>query len=71
MSDSLFAPDMLRMPTCFGLATGPRRGPDGQRFLNEDSPFSVSHSVNFRTHPELLQALCPRGFSLGHSPWSR
>ena len=68
MSDSLFAPDMLRMPTCFGLATGPRRGPDGQRFLNEDSPFSVSHSVNFRTHPELLQALCPPGFSLGHSP---
>ncbi len=68
MSDSLFAPDMWRMPYCFGPATGPRRGPDGRRFMNEDSPSSVSHSVAFRTHPELLQKLCPLGFSLGHSP---
>ncbi len=62
------APDMLRMPTCFGLATGPRRGPDGRVFPNIDSPKSVSHTIQFRTSPEQLQALCPPGFTLGHAP---
>ena len=59
MTHTQAAPDMLRMPTCFGLATGPRRGPGGRVFHNIDNPKSVSHSVQFRTNPEQLQALCP------------
>ena len=62
------APPLQRMPTCFGLATGPRRGPDGRVFDNLDSPRAIAHSIQFRTRPELLQALCPPGFGLGHSP---
>lgn len=62
------APDFVRMPTCFGLATGPRRGPDGRIFDNIESPKSVSHTVRFRTDPQQLQALCPPGFEAGHAP---
>lgn len=68
MAHTETAPDMLRMPTCFGLATGPRRGPGGRIFHNIDSPKSVSHSIQFRSNPDQLQALCPPGFTLGHAP---
>ena len=62
------APDMQRMPTCFGLATGPRRGPEGRVFENVDSPRSVSYALQFRTNPDQLRALCPPRFELGHAP---
>ena len=62
------APEFWRMPTCFGMATGPRRGPDGRVFNNINSPKSVSHTIQYRTDPDQLQALCPPRFELGHAP---
>lgn len=62
------SPDFWRMPTCFGMATGPRRGPEGRVFDNVDSPKSVSHTIQYQTDPEQLRTLCPPGFELGHSP---
>lgn len=68
MDTETAAPLLQRMPTCFGLATGPRRGPDGRVFQNIDSPKSISHTIQFRTDPDQLRALCPPGFELGHAP---
>ncbi len=62
------SPDFWRMPTCFGMATGPRRGPNGRVFNNINSPKSVSYTIQYRTHPDQLQVLCPPRFELGHSP---
>jgi hypothetical protein len=59
---------MYRMPTHFGPATGPRRGPDGQRFSGENSPKSTSVSVSFLTEREALEAHMPPGFTVGAQP---
>jgi hypothetical protein len=64
-----FLPDqMYRMPTHFGPATGPRRGPDGRKFDCIDNPKSTSISVSFRTNPEQLSQWLPPGFALGDEP---
>ena len=60
--------ELYRMPTHFGPATGPRRGPDGQRFACKDTPKTTAISVSFLSRPEQLSALLPPGFSLGAEP---
>src|SRR5688572_11505564 len=59
---------MYRMPTHFGPATGPRRGPDGRGFACEESPKSTSVSVSFLTERAALEAHLPPGFSVGAEP---
>ena len=59
---------MYRMPTHFGPRTGPRQGPDGQRFECIDSPRSTALSVSFLSSPAQLAALLPSGFSLAGEP---
>jgi hypothetical protein len=64
-----FQPDaMYRMPTHFGPATGPRRGPDGRGFACENSPKSISVSVSFLTERAALESHMPPGFSVGDEP---
>lgn len=57
-----------RMPTHFGPATGPRRGPDGRRFACQDTPKTTAISISFLSRAEQLSALLPPGFSLGAEP---
>ena len=57
-----------RMPTHFGPATGPRRGPNGRRFSCRDTPKTTAVAVSFLSRPEQLSALLPPGFSLGAEP---
>ena len=59
---------MYRMPTHFGPATGPRRGPDGRKFLCEDNPKSTSIKVSFLSNAKQLEALLPPGFTLHGDP---
>ena len=47
---------MYRMPTHFGPRTGPRRGPNGERFENVDTPKSTSFSVSFLSDEQQLEA---------------
>ena len=56
------------MPTVFGPATGPRRGPDGRGFECAGNPSSTSVSVSYRTNPEQLSSLLPDGFEPGGQP---
>ena len=64
-----FDPDqMYRMPTHFGPRTGPRRGPDGQRFECRDNPRSSIYSLSFLSEPRQLDALLPPGFRLNGEP---
>ncbi|HCI85778.1 MAG TPA: hypothetical protein DHV68_02920 [Dehalococcoidia bacterium] len=64
-----FKPDeMYRMPTHFGPATGPRRGPEGRKFECIDNPKSVSLSVAFLSNAAQLENLLPPGFSLHGDP---
>ena len=64
-----FDPDkMYRMPTHFGPRTGPRRGPNGERFDCRDNPRSRSYSVSFLSEPRQLEALLPPGFHLEGEP---
>ena len=60
--------ELYRMPTHFGPATGPRRGPDGRRFACKDTPKTTAITVSFLSRPEQLSALLPPGFSLGAEP---
>ncbi len=59
---------MYRMPTHFGPRTGPRQGPDGQKFENRDSPRTTRITVSFLSNPTQLQALLPPGFTLAGEP---
>lgn len=59
---------MYRMPYGFGPATGPRRGPDGERFECKDGPTCTILSVSFETRSEQLAAILPPCFELGESP---
>ncbi len=59
---------MYRMPTVFGPATGPRRGPDGRRFDCIENPKSTSICVSFRTNPDQLASLLPECFELDENP---
>ena len=59
---------MYMMPTHFGPASGPRQGPEGQRFDCQDTPRATSYSVSFLTRAEQLDALLPAGFRLAGEP---
>ena len=59
---------MYRMPTVFGPATGPRRGPEDRKFECLDNPKSTSITVAFRTVPDQLMSLLPERFELGELP---
>ncbi len=60
--------EMYRMPTHFGPSTGPRRGPNGEKFENVDAPKNTSISVSFLTKGEQLETMLPPGFSLRGEP---
>ena len=60
--------DMYRMPTVFGPATGPRRGPDGRIFDCINSPKSTQISVSFLSSADQLKALLPDRFELAGEP---
>src|SRR5687767_5387291 len=68
MSYTFHSGAMYRMPTHFGPATGPRRGPDGQGFACENSPQSTSVSVSFLSERAALEAHLPPGFTVGAEP---
>ena len=60
-------PPMYRMPVGFGPATGPRRGPDGRRFLHDRrSNFGVV--FRFRSDREILRRMTPSEFELADDP---
>ena len=59
---------MYRMPTHFGPRAGPRRGPNGERFLCQDNPRATIYSLSFLTDPARLDAILPPGFSLHGEP---
>jgi len=64
-----FKPDEpYRMPTHFGPATGPRRGPEGRRFACQHTPKITAVAVSFLSRPESLSELLPPGFTLGQQP---
>ncbi len=59
---------MYRMPTHFGPATGPRRGPEGRKFLCQGNPRSTGLRVSFLSNAKQLEALLPPGFTLHGDP---
>lgn len=59
---------MYRMPTHFGPATGPRRGPDGKRFACQSNPRVTALRVSFLSNASQLEALLPPGFRLHGEP---
>ncbi len=59
---------MYRMPTHFGPATGPRRGPDGRKFHCTDNPKTTAIEVSFLSKAKQLESLLPPGFSLHGDP---
>lgn len=59
---------MYRMPTHFGPRTGPRRGPDGKRFENRNTPRSTVFSLHFLTDAAQLAQMLPPGFQLEGDP---
>ena len=59
---------MYRMPSHFGARTGPRRGPNGERFDCIDNPRTTSYSLSFLTDAAKIEALLPPGFSLRGEP---
>ena len=68
MSYQFLPEKMYRMPTHFGPRTGPRSGPDGRKFKNEDTPKSTSIAVSFLTNREQLEALLPDRFEPAGEP---
>ncbi|MCH2569789.1 MAG: acetoacetate decarboxylase family protein [Planctomycetes bacterium] len=68
MSYTFEADQMYRMPTHFGPATGPRRGPNGQTFPCKDNPKSTRIHVSFLSNAKQLEALLPPGFTLHGDP---
>jgi len=57
---------MYRMPTHFGPACGPRRGPEGRnQFLGKDTRSENRVvAVSFLTNPDQLEAMIPEGVGL-------
>lgn len=61
-------PDMrYRMPVVFGPSSGPRQGPDGERFNYDEAP-RLQITTSFLTEAAHLEALLPEGFSLDGEP---
>lgn len=64
-----FDPGLIyRMPASFGPRTGPRQGPDGQKFACVDSPKATAIGVSFLSDADRVRALLPEGFSLAGEP---
>ncbi|MHA2393883.1 MAG: acetoacetate decarboxylase family protein [Promethearchaeota archaeon] len=59
---------MYRMPTHFGPSFGPRRGKDGRKFENVNTPKVNSNSVSFVTNRKQLEEFLPEGFELRDEP---
>ena len=68
MAYTLEKEKMYMMPILFGPMSGPRQGPDGEKFACEDNPKSMSYSVSFLTNREQLEELLPPGFELAGEP---
>ena len=60
--------EWYRMPTHFGPATGPRKGPDRKAFDWTNSPKSTAFSVSFLSKREQMQKLLPPGFAINGEP---
>ena len=60
--------EWYRMPTHFGPATGPRKGPDRKAFDWTNSPKSHVLSVSFLSKREQMQKLLPPGFTVNGEP---
>jgi len=60
--------EWYRMPTHFGPATGPRKGPDRKAFDWTDAPKSTVLSVSFLSKREQMQKLLPPGFAINGQP---
>lgn len=58
---------MHRMPTHFGPRTGPRRGPNGEKF-DDDRRKTTTIAVSFLTNKQQLTKLLPPGFSVDGEP---
>jgi hypothetical protein len=59
---------MYRMPTHFGPSLGPRRGKNGRKFENVNTPKVNSNSVSFITNRKQLEEFLPEGFELRDKP---
>jgi Acetoacetate decarboxylase (ADC) len=60
--------EWYRMPTHFGPATGPRKGPDRKAFDWTNAPKSTALSVSFLSRKEQMQKLLPPGFTVIGEP---
>lgn len=60
--------EWYRMPTHFGPATGPRKGPDRKAFDWTNAPKSTVLSVSFLSKREQMQKLLPPGFAINGEP---
>ena len=60
--------EWYRMPTHFGPATGPRKGPDRKAFDWSNAPKNTALSVSFLGRREQMQKLLPPGFQINGEP---
>ena len=61
--------EWYRMPTHFGPATGPRKGPQSQGLrLDQRSPKNTALTVSFLSKREQMQKLLPPGFTVAGEP---
>ena len=60
--------EWYRMPTHFGPATGPRKGPDRKAFDWTNGPKNTALTVTFLSKREQMQKLLPPGFTVAGEP---
>lgn len=60
--------EWYRMPTHFGPATGPRKGPDRKAFDWTNGPKNTALTVTFLSKREQMQKLLPPGFTIAGEP---
>jgi hypothetical protein len=60
--------EWYRMPTHFGPATGPRKGPDRKAFDWTNGPKNTALSVSFLSRRDQMQKLLPPGFAIAGEP---
>jgi hypothetical protein len=60
--------EWYRMPTHFGPATGPRKGPDRKAFDWTNGPKNTALTVSFLGKREQMQKLLPPGFTIAGEP---
>ncbi len=59
---------MYRMPIIFGPSTGPRRGPDGEKFDESTGRECFKYTISFLTDQKQLKELLPPQFILAGEP---